>query len=114
MRLTFQARQTGCHSLVTLRKPRGTQAFKALGLLQGVKGMLVYDGLISYKALNCTHSMCNAHHIRELVYVHGQENEKILDGWAEEMIELLVQALMEVDALGKPLLLDRQAWFEAQ
>ena len=93
---------------------RGTQAFVALGLLQGVKGVLVHDGLISYKALDCTHSLCNAHHIRELVYVHEQENEKIWDGWAEEMIELLVQGLKEVDALGKPLPLDRQAWFEAQ
>lgn len=93
---------------------RGAQAFEALGLLQGVKGVLVHDGLISYKALNCTHSLCNAHHIRELVYIHEQENEKIWDGWAQEMIELLVQGLREVDAAGAPLALERQAWFEAQ
>ncbi len=93
---------------------RGAQAFEALGLLQGVKGVLVHDGLISYKALNCTHSLCNAHHIRELVYIHEQENEKIWDGWAQEMIELLVQGLKEVDAAGAPLALERQAWFEAQ
>lgn len=93
---------------------RGAQAFEALGVLQGVKGVLVHDGLISYKALNCTHSLCNAHHIRELVYIHEQENEKIWDGWAQEMIELLVQALREVDAAGAPLALERQAWFEAQ
>lgn len=93
---------------------RGTQAFEALGLLQGVKGVLVHDGLISYKALDCTHSLCNAHHIRELVYIHEQENEQIWDGWAKEMIELLVQALREVDAAGAPLALERQAWFDAQ
>ena len=93
---------------------RGAHAFEALGLLQGVKGVLVHDGLISYKALDCTHSLCNAHHIRELVYIHEQENEKIWDGWAQGMIELLVQGLREVDAAGAPLALERQAWFEAQ
>ena len=96
---------------------RGAQAFEALGLLQGVKGVLVHDGLISYKGLDCTHSLCNAHHIRELVYVHEQQNEKIWDCWAQEMIDLLLQALKEVDLAkqaGGPLSQARQAWFEDQ
>jgi transposase len=93
---------------------RGTQAFEALGLLQGIKGVLVHDGLISYKGLDCTHSLCNAHHIRELVYVHEQENEKIWDSWAQEMIDLLLQALKEVDLAGGPLTEPRKAWFELQ
>ncbi len=96
---------------------RGTSAFEALGLLQGVKGVLVHDGLISYKGLDCTHSLCNAHHIRELVYVHEQEREKIWDPWAQEMIELLLQALGEVDLAkqaGGPVTQARQAWFEGQ
>ncbi len=93
---------------------RGTPAFEALGLLQGVKGVLVHDGLISYKGLDCLHSLCNAHHIRELVYVHEQENEKIWDSWAQEMIDLLLQALKEVDAKGGPLHPRRQAWFQAR
>ena len=93
---------------------RGTQAFEALGLLQGVQGVLVHDGLASYKGLECTHSLCNAHHIRELVYIHEQENEKIWDPWAQEMIDLLLQALKEVDLKGAPLDTKRQAWFENQ
>jgi transposase len=93
---------------------RGGAAFEALGLLQGVKGVLVHDGLVSYKGLDCTHSLCNAHHIRELVYVHEQENEKIWDSWAQEMIDLLLQALKEVDSQGGPLDVQRQAWFHAQ
>lgn len=67
---------------------RGTQAFEALGLLQGIQGVLVHDGL------DCTHSLCNAHHIRELVHIHEheheQENEKIWAPWAQEMIDLLL------------------------
>lgn len=93
---------------------RGTLAFEALGLLEGIKGVLVHDGLASYKGLDCTHSLCNAHHIRELVYIHEQENEKIGDPWAQEMIDLLLQALKEVDLAQGPLDESRQAWFEAQ
>lgn len=93
---------------------RGTVAFEALGLLQGIQGVLVHDGLASYKGLDCTHSLCNAHHIRELVYIHEQESEKIWDPWAQEMIDLLLQALREVDLAGGPVDASRQAWFEAQ
>lgn len=93
---------------------RGSSAFEALGLLEGIKGVLVHDGLISYKGLDCTHSLCNAHHIRELVYIHEQENEKIWDPWAQQMIDLLLQALREVDSTGCPLDPARQSWFEGQ
>ena len=93
---------------------RGTSAIEALGVLQGIRGLLVHDGLASYKALGCLHSLCNAHHIRELVYVHEQEGEKIWDPWAQEMIDLLLLALKEVQVRGAELSLARQAWFEAQ
>jgi transposase len=91
---------------------RGTLAFEALGLLKGIQGVLVHDGLCSYKGLECAHSLCNAHHIRELVYVH--EQEKMWDSWAQEMIDLLLQALAEVDHSAGPLPQSRQAWYEAQ
>ena len=93
---------------------RGTLAFEGLGLLEGIKGVLVHDGLASYKGLDCTHSLCNAHHIRELVYIHEQENEKMWDPWAQEMIDLLLQGLGEVDLTQGPLDGPRQAWFEAR
>jgi transposase len=90
------------------------RTFEALGLLQGIQGVLVHDGLASYKGLECAHSLCNAHHIRELVYIHEQENEKIWDAWAQEMIDLLLQALKEVDAAGAALDGPRQAWYQAR
>jgi transposase len=93
---------------------RGAVAFEALGLLQGIKGTLIHDGLISYKALACTHGLCNAHHLRELVYVHEHENEKAWDCWASDMGRLLVQGLREVDQAGGPLSVPRQAWFAGQ
>ena len=91
---------------------RGTQAFEELGLLAGVRGTLVHDGLASYKEIDCTHALCNAHHLRELVFVH--EQEKAFDGWAQEMIELLVQANKEVHQHGAPLAQERRLWYHAQ
>ena len=91
---------------------RGSQAFEALGLLAGVRGTLVHDGLAGYRQLDCTHSLCNAHHLRELTFVH--EREHIWDHWAQEMMALLLQAKEEVAQAGGPLPLDRQAWFEVR
>lgn len=91
---------------------RGRQAFEALGLLDGVRGTLVHDGLASYKELECAHALCNAHHLRELVFV--DEQEKPFDGWAQEMMALLVRANGEVGQHGGPLPQDRQRWYESQ
>ena len=91
---------------------RGSQAFDELGLLGGVRGTLVHDGLASYKELDCTHSLCNAHHLRELVLAH--EQEKPFDGWAQEMQDLLLQANTEVAQVRQHATLlpqDRQLWY---
>ena len=83
-------------------------------MTERVAGTLVHDGLRSYKPLECVHSLCNAHHLRELVYVHDSLNEKAFDGWAGEMMDTLVQGKREVEALGGPLPAQRLQWFEAK
>jgi len=93
---------------------RGHEAFEALGLLAGVRGTLVHDGLAGYRALECAHSLCNAHHLRELTFVHEQCADKAFNGWAKEMKALLVQANEEVKQAAGPLAPGRQAWFESQ
>ena len=93
---------------------RGAVAFDALGILGGVRGTLVHDGLLAYKNLECVHSLCNAHHLRELTYVHAQMGEQIWDAWAQEMMELLLLGQQEVDTHGGPLPAPRLAWFEGQ
>lgn len=93
---------------------RGAQAFEELGLLAGVRGTLVHDGLVGYKSLECAHSLCNAHHLRELEFVHERCNEKIWDNWAKEMMDLLVQANSEVRQRQGPLEMERQQWYQAQ
>ena len=41
-----------------------------------------------YKALQCQHALCNAHHWRELTYLLEEQDH----AWAGDMIELLTHA----------------------
>jgi transposase len=92
---------------------RASVAFEALGLLPDFKGTLVHDGLAGYRSLDCLHSLCNAHHLRELTFVH--EHEQAFDPWAQEMIDLLLLAHREVqEAANAPLLHQRQVWFHSR
>lgn len=72
----------GCHP------KRGGEAFESLALLQQFKGVLVHDGWIPYKALECQHALCNQHHLRELTYLLEEQGQ----AWAGDMIELLTHA----------------------
>ena len=72
----------GCHP------KRGGEAFESLALLQQFKGVLVHDGWMPYKALECQHALCNQHHLRELVYLLEEQDQ----AWAGDMIELLRHA----------------------
>ena len=67
---------------------RGKIAFEDFGLLYRLKGTLVHDGWASYRELDCAHALCNAHHLRELTFVH----EECHQPWAKSMIDLLVAA----------------------
>lgn len=74
-------------------RKRGQEAFEALGVLPSFKGILVHDGWKPYQTLDCLHSLCNAHHLRELTAVYEQAPEQ--QGWAKDLIELLVQACQQ-------------------
>lgn len=67
---------------------RGTEAFESLALLKQFRGVLVHDGWMPYKALDCQHALCNAHHLRELTYLLEEQAQD----WAGDMIELLTYA----------------------
>jgi transposase len=46
---------------------------------------------------DCSHSLCNAHHIRELTYVYEQGGQP----WAQQMIGLLLESKQTVEQARK-------------
>ncbi|ALP62024.1 IS66 family transposase [Paraburkholderia caribensis] len=72
---------------------RGSQALDSFGILPGFTGVAVHDGWRPYAGYECEHALCNAHHLRELVFVL----ESTQQPWAQQMIDLLRQAKREVE-----------------
>ena len=64
---------------------RGTEAMDEIGILPSFKGILCHDHWKPYYRYECTHSLCNAHHLRELTRAWEQDNQ----AWAKEMQALL-------------------------
>jgi len=67
---------------------RGQVALAALGLVGGFSGQLVHDGWSAYHAFSqCDHALCNAHLLRELIFLVEQHQQD----WAQQMINLLLE-----------------------
>ncbi len=65
---------------------RGKEAMDRMGILQNFRGVLCHDHWKPYyKYKDCTHSLCNAHHLRELTRAHEQDDQS----WALNMYNLL-------------------------
>ena len=64
---------------------RGTDATEAIDILPKFTGILCHDHWKPYYTYKCTHSLCNAHHIRELTRVWEQDEQQ----WAKQMKALL-------------------------
>jgi transposase len=66
---------------------RGGEALEDIGILPAFRGRAVHDHWSSYfDYTDCAHSLCNAHHLRELTFIAEQEKEK----WAHDMKDLLL------------------------
>jgi len=72
-------------TLLYPHEKRGTEAMEEIGILPSFKGILVHDHWKPYYRYDCTHSLCNAHHLRELTRAWEQDKQ----AWAKEMHELL-------------------------
>jgi len=75
-------------SLVTyymIHQKRGKEAIDEMAILPTYEGIAAHDHWKPYYNYNCTHSFCNAHHLRELIGI--VENEDVR--WATDMHSLL-------------------------
>ena len=64
---------------------RGGVAIDEMGILPTYKGIICHDHWKPYFNYGGSHSLCNAHHLRELERAVEQDKQK----WAEQMIVLL-------------------------
>jgi transposase len=69
---------------------RGLAAMQEVGILPQFTGTLVRDGYLSYSRFEaCRHSLCNAHLLRELVYV--AETDPAQSAWTKPLSVLLLE-----------------------
>lgn len=103
------ADETGCdinkelwwiHSLSNLEytwysceEYRGKDATTVANVISRFGGRLIHDGWKSYLHYVCKHALCNAHHLRELVFI----DEHLKQPWALKMKKLLLDIKKAVD-----------------
>jgi len=85
---TLQLTHYACHD------HRGATATQAIGILPVFGGRAIHDGFSAYWQYGCAHGLCNAHHLRELIFAHEQMHRT----WAGQMKALLGEIKQAVDA----------------
>ena len=69
---------------------RGLEAMKDVGILPLLRGTLVRDGYLSYTRFEaCRHALCNAHLLRELVFLEETDPEQAV--WTKPFAKLLLE-----------------------
>jgi transposase len=82
-------------ALYGLHAKRGKEGIDALGVLPGFSGVAVHDGFTPYRGYSdCTHALCNAHHLRELAAAQERGGQP----WAPELACLLIELKDTVEA----------------
>lgn len=70
-----------------VHQSRGREAMNHAGILPNFKGVAIHDFYSSYFGYDCKHGLCNAHVLRELIFI----KERFGQSWAEDMVNLLLK-----------------------
>lgn len=84
---------TQSETLYGVHPRRGNEAMNDIGVLPKISGIGVHDGWASYQEYDFSHSLFNAHHLRELTHIGEQPGE----GWALKMKRYLKKMKVRVD-----------------
>ncbi len=76
-----------------IHRKRGSEAIDDIGILPDFFGRAIHDFWKPYFGYDCLHGLCNAHHLRELIFVHEQHQQD----WADHMIDCLLDIKDAVD-----------------
>ncbi|CAH1084765.1 hypothetical protein NTG1052_500004 [Candidatus Nitrotoga sp. 1052] len=74
------------HTWYGVHTKRGMEAIEAHGILPKRIATLVHDCWKPYWKLECVHALCNAHLLRELVFLHESTGQT----WPQCMIDILI------------------------
>jgi len=88
-------------------KKRGTDVMNDMGILPEFKGTQCHDHWKPYFIYNCTHALCNAHHLRELERAWEQDEQQ----WAKLMKTLLEEINSKVIDAGGALNIEKSREF---
>jgi len=78
----------------TIHKKRGKEGMDDAGILPNFRGTAIHDHWKAYyKYVDCAHGECNAHHLRQLVFL----SDVLGQDWAKEMLCLLMRIKRHVD-----------------
>ena len=88
---------TASTSLLTyyaMHPKRGSAAINEINILPRFQGRAVHDDLASYFQYEVAHALCNAHHLRSLLFFLERYPQK----WVQDLIDLLSKIKEKVEA----------------
>ena len=86
-RLWLHSCSTAQHAYYQAHAKRGQEAMNDIGILPKFRGVAVHDFWKSYLGYCCEHGLCNAHLLRDLIFI----KERFKQQWADELIGLLLK-----------------------